>query len=254
MIVEAERDNFEVFRDCLSTPLIDRLAPRPATRRRLKGRENEIKPVVLDTGDDTSAAELSDFIKYIAEEIFTNLPTELRSLSYAAIQNDVPLVDRYATPLVGAQLDAVLEPLPNSVVESLTSYSLLADPSDLPNFLSPVLSIYIATTISPPPEYTPSLTASRPSGCEICAREQLPLTYHHLIPREIHAKAVKRGWHAEWELNKVAWLCRQCHSFCHKIATNEELAKELFSIELLLEREDVRKWAMWVGRVRWKAR
>ncbi|OQO12468.1 hypothetical protein B0A48_03110 [Cryoendolithus antarcticus] len=240
MIVESERDNFEVFRDCLSTPLIDTLAPRPAPRRRARGRKNEIKPVVQDTGGDTSAAELSDFIEYIAEEIFTSLPPELRSLSYAAIKDDATLVQRYATPFVGAQLDAVLGPLPASIVESLTSYSLLADVSDLPKLLSPVLSAYITTTTSPPPEYTPSLTASRPSECEICAREQLPLTYHHLIPREMHAKAVKRGWHAEWELNKVAWICRQCHSFLHKIASNEELAKELFSVELLLEREDVR--------------
>ena len=40
----------------------------------------------------------------------------------------------------------------------------------------------------------------------------------------------------------------------HKIASNEELAKELFSVELLMEREDVVKWAAWVGKVRWKAR
>lgn len=79
-------------------------------------------------------------------------------------------------------------------------------------------------------------------------------TYHHLIPRQMHAKAVKRGWHKEWELNKVAWLCRACHSYVHKIATNEELARELYSIELLTEREDVQKWANWVGRVRWKSR
>lgn len=70
----------------------------------------------------------------------------------------------------------------------------------------------------------------------------------------MHAKAVKRGWHGEWELGKVAWLCRACHSFVHKIAGNEELAREYYSVELLLEREDVVKWAGWVGKVRWKAK
>jgi hypothetical protein len=40
----------------------------------------------------------------------------------------------------------------------------------------------------------------------------------------------------------------------HKIASNEELARDFSSIERLLEREDVVKWAAWVGRVRWKAR
>lgn len=113
---------------------------------------------------------------------------------------------------------------------------------------------YVEIVLAVPPEHTPALTASRPDGCEICQREHLPLTYHHLIPRQMHAKAVKRGWHREWELNKVAWLCRACHSFVHKIASNEELAKDLYDVDLLLEREDVQKWASWVSRVRWKAR
>lgn len=52
----------------------------------------------------------------------------------------------------------------------------------------------------------------------------------------------------------MAWLCRACHSFVHRIASNEELARELFSVEALMEREDVVKWAQWVGKVRWKAR
>ena len=80
------------------------------------------------------------------------------------------------------------------------------------------------------------------------------MTYHHLIPRQMHAKAVKRGWAKEWELQKVAWLCRACHSFVHRIASNEELARDWRSVEDLMEREDVQAWAKWVGKVRWKAR
>jgi hypothetical protein len=151
-------------------------------------------------------------------------------------------------------LEALIKPLPLSVSDSLTSYHLIKDPSDLDRILELILNSYISTTTSVPPEHTPSLAASRPDGCEICDREQLPLTYHHLIPRQMHAKAVKRGWHADWELAKVAWLCRACHSFVHKIASNEELAKELFSVELLMEREDVAKWAAWVGKIRWKSK
>jgi hypothetical protein len=52
----------------------------------------------------------------------------------------------------------------------------------------------------------------------------------------------------------VAWLCRACHSFVHGLASNEELAREWWSVENLLGREDVRRWAGWVGGVRWKAR
>lgn len=152
---------------------------------------------------------------------------------------------------------------------------MLDDAADLDRFLDPVLGGFVGTATAAPPEYTPAVTASRPAGCEICGREQLPLTYHHLIPRQVHAKAVKRGWHKEWELNKggllctflyeycskmtdecfqVAWLCRACHSCVHHVASNEELARDYYDLEKLLAREDVQRFAQWVGRVRWKAR
>jgi hypothetical protein len=40
----------------------------------------------------------------------------------------------------------------------------------------------------------------------------------------------------------------------HNTATNEELAKEYYTVDRLLEREDVKKWREWVGGVRWKKR
>ena len=192
--------------------------------------------------------------QFLAKEIFTSLPTDLRALSYATVQDDLSLKDKYDVPLDTALLDNIISHLPPTTADSLLTYGLISDATDLDRFLEPVLESYITTTTSPPPEYTPADTATRPDGCEICGREHLPLTYHHLIPRQMHAKAVKRGWHKEWELNKVAWLCRACHSFVHKIESNEALAREWFSVEALLEREDVQKWASWVGRIRWKAR
>lgn len=203
--------------------------------------------------------------------MFTSLPPELRTLSYSVVQEDTAIAVKYETPLDTAVLEAISKPLPLSIPDSLTSYGLIKEASDLDRFLDHVLTAYCTTASAAPPEYTPSIAASRPSECEICGREHLPLTYHHLIPREAHAKAVKRkwihgpspastrhvltyigGWHPEWALNKVAWLCRACHSYVHRIASNEELAKELYSIDLLLEREDVQKWAVWVSKVRWK--
>ena len=183
------------------------------------------------------------------------MPPELRSLSFSNIKDDPALADKYALPLDTDLLQHVVELLPPTVSDSLTTYGLIqSDASDIDRFMEPILESYITTSVSPPPEFTPSITATRPDGCEICDREQLPLTYHHLIPRQMHDKAVKRGWHKEWELNKVAWLCRACHSFLHRIASNEELARDLFSVEALMEREDVQKWAQWVGRVPWKSR
>ncbi|CZT23355.1 related to 2-haloalkanoic acid dehalogenase [Ramularia collo-cygni] len=260
MISEQEAANFDVFRDCLSTSIIQRLAPdgggKGSTKKKVKGRKNEIKPVVrsIEGEVENDAAELGDFVEYLAEEIFLSLPSDLRTLSYSAIQDDADLGTTYSVPMDTMLLERFVEALPLTVADSLTSYNLIVSPSDLDRFLEPAFSTYITSTTSVPPEHTPSLAASRPEGCEICEREHLPLTYHHLIPRAVHTKAVKRGWHREWELNKVAWLCRACHSFVHKIESNEVLAKDYYSVELLIEREDVQKWAGWVGRIRWKAR
>lgn len=170
------------------------------------------------------------------------------------MQDDGDLATKYSLPLDTATMEDLVRPLPLTITDSLRSYGLIADDTETERFLEAIFSAYIATTTSPPAEYTPEVSATRPDGCEICQREHVPLTYHHLIPRQMHAKAVKRGWHREWQLNKVAWLCRACHSYVHKIATNEELAREWYSVELLTERDDVQKWAHWVGRVRWKAR
>jgi hypothetical protein len=65
MIASDEVSNFELFRDCLSTVVIERLAPATTKpKKRVKGRKNEIKPVVRTTKEqdgETDAAELSEF-------------------------------------------------------------------------------------------------------------------------------------------------------------------------------------------------
>lgn len=71
MIPASEQDNFEVFRDCLSTAVIDRLAPSVVKKKRVKGRKNEIKPVAKvangETDGEADAVELSDFTEVRAQ-------------------------------------------------------------------------------------------------------------------------------------------------------------------------------------------
>lgn len=65
MIPIDEHNNYDTFRDCLSTVVIERLAPANAKpKKRVKGRKNEIKPVVQIAkreDGETDANELSDF-------------------------------------------------------------------------------------------------------------------------------------------------------------------------------------------------
>ncbi|KAK3942043.1 hypothetical protein QBC46DRAFT_381040 [Diplogelasinospora grovesii] len=76
---------------------------------------------------------------------------------------------------------------------------------------------------------------------------------HHLIPRMVHAKSRKRGGGiAQMKLQNVAWLCRACHSFVHHFANHEDLARKYYTADLLLEQKEIRDFAGWVGRLRWK--
>ncbi|KAF4267584.1 hypothetical protein CNMCM8714_003184 [Aspergillus fumigatus] len=263
----SEGSNYEVFRECLSSAIVQRSdngrPNRVAKRKALKTKRSTRKPATDGAGADTRASdssslpsrvnpeELAEFIDFLASETFPSLPADLQTLSYSSIQHDPVLADKYAaSPLPRSLLESTTATIPVAVSESLSVYGLVPDPSDVPDFFSPVLSEYVASVTAPPPVWA----TTRTDACEICERHWIPLSYHHLIPRGVHAKVLKKGWHEEWMLNSVAWLCRACHSFVHRMASNEELAREYYTVERIMEREDVQDWAKWVGRVRWKAR
>lgn len=181
------------------------------------------------------------------------LPPELRTLDHYTWSKSPTIQEKWSLPLTAHFLrDDVLSNFSPSIAESLLAYGLLNPVYTLDLLLLPVLTSYISFISTPPP--VPSATRSQADGCEICERDWVPLTYHHLIPRAVHAKVLKRGWHREDQLNNVAWLCRACHSFVHGCQTNEELAREWYTVDLLLEREDVMAFAKWVAKVRWKAK
>lgn len=175
----------------------------------------------------------------------------MQRLSYATIKNDEALAAKYDDGNSAQILQHCVQAMPASIGDSLVAYHLISDAEEIPNFMAPIVEGYVESCTAAPPPHDPAKKATQ---CEVCDRDWVPLTYHHLIPRQVHAKVLKRGWHEEWQLNSVAWLCRACHSFIHRITSNEELAKEWWSMERILQREDVQSWAAWVGRVRWKSR
>ena len=140
--------------------------------------------------------------------------------------------------------------MPVSVSESLVVYGLISEQSDYSTSLKSILCDYLYS-VTAKPRVT---VQDKATACEICDRDWIPLTDHHLIPRSVHAKVLKRGWHEEWTLNNLAQICGACHKYVHRIASNEELAKEWYTVEKLLDREDVQDWAKWVGKLRWKGR
>ncbi|MEM1403500.1 MAG: HNH endonuclease [Pseudomonadota bacterium] len=83
--------------------------------------------------------------------------------------------------------------------------------------------------------------------CETCGRD-VPLTFHHLIPRKMHRRAHFRRNFSKEDLNEGVYLCRRCHTGIHKTYDEMTLAKEFNSINTLLEDEALARHFQWVAR------
>ncbi|KAA8644761.1 hypothetical protein EYZ11_002181 [Aspergillus tanneri] len=257
---ESADSNYSIFRECLSSAIVEksnvhrptktpkRKAHKSVGRRNVKEDDLELSQQIstIPLPVRTDPEELADFTDFLASEIFTSLPRDLQTISYSLVQHTPTLSDRYTSSV---PTQTLLDTLPVSVADSLSVYGLIPDVSDVPDFLARVITEYVVGVTKPPPMWA----TTRSSACEICERDWIPLSYHHLIPRGVHAKVLKKGWHDKWMLNSVAWLCRACHSFVHRMASNEELAREWYTVDRIMEREDAQDWAKWVSRVRWKA-
>ncbi|KXN84097.1 hypothetical protein AN958_00455 [Leucoagaricus sp. SymC.cos] len=123
--------------------------------------------------DTSDASELDDFVDFVAEESWTSLPPSLQSATYQS-RETVPQIDDVGFDDMQMILSSFYERLRKHIV-----------------------------TCAVPPVWS----STRTNACEICDGE-IPLTYHHLIPKSTHEKVLKRGWHDVSMLNSVAWLCR----------------------------------------------
>ncbi|KIL66599.1 hypothetical protein M378DRAFT_160599 [Amanita muscaria Koide BX008] len=192
-------------------------------------------------GGSDENSDLDEFSLYLSSESWPILPSSLQNATYES-RSSVP--DPDALPLTS---------LPNSFIDTLMAYGITSDVDESILFLRRVLVHYIDEACAAPPVWS----STRTTECEICERE-VPVTYHHLIPRSTHAKVLKRRWHPESMLNSVAWLCRQCHSVVHRVTTNEDLAQNFYTVELLLQREDIQRWRKYASKqrfgIRWSSR
>ncbi|KAF0689510.1 Aste57867_19067 [Aphanomyces stellatus] len=82
--------------------------------------------------------------------------------------------------------------------------------------------------------------ASVNDGCEMCERP-VRLTEHHLIPRQMHAKYLQRGYTRDF-LNRCITICRACHSAIHSAEDNRTLAAEFNTLEKLLAHARIAKY------------
>ncbi|KAJ1324141.1 5-methylcytosine-specific restriction enzyme A [Microdochium nivale] len=292
MINENQHQNYDIFRDCFSTILIERITRQDnSLKNKRRGRKTKAAPpkekpdrAALEKPKDPdglgSPEELADFVDFTTEQTFEYLPAELKTVQHYEWVKDDEMQARYQLPLTSADVADLMPVLDPAIEESLAAYGIVErldddhninntptattatknkhkparNPQGLLEVLAPVLSAFITAISTPPPAPISTKQAAQEAGCEMCGRDWVPLTYHHLIPRFVHDKVVRRGWHREEDLQSVAWLCGACHRFVHRFAGHEELARHYYTVELLMQEESIVRWADWVGRLRWKGR
>ena len=89
-------------------------------------------------------------------------------------------------------------------------------------------------------------------ACQLCQRI-MPLTDHHLIPRDVQKKYLKRGLMQEADRSRVLKCCRQCHNAIHRLFDHEVLAERLNTLEALLEEEKVQSWVAFASKQKARA-
>ncbi|WP_096155201.1 MULTISPECIES: hypothetical protein [Bacillus] len=71
--------------------------------------------------------------------------------------------------------------------------------------------------------------------CELCRREHVEITVHHLTPKEMDGTFLP-----------TTNLCIPCHKQIHALYPNEELAVRLNTIALLRKDEKISKFLRWI--------
>ncbi|MEW9797699.1 hypothetical protein [Alteromonas sp. CYL-A6] len=83
-----------------------------------------------------------------------------------------------------------------------------------------------------------------------CCRRKARLTFHHLIPKQMHRRRFFRKTLTRDERNEGIAICRQCHDGIHRFYSPMELAKSLNTLEKLLADEQLAGYFHWVSKQR----
>ena len=82
--------------------------------------------------------------------------------------------------------------------------------------------------------------------CGLCGRE-LPLTFHHLIPRSQHRRTWCKKRYTKAERDQGVDLCRDCHGAVHRFESESSLARNFCTVPALLDHPEIGKFVRWVA-------
>jgi hypothetical protein len=82
--------------------------------------------------------------------------------------------------------------------------------------------------------------------CQLCERE-LRLTFHHLIPRTLHANRWFKKTFTREQMSAGLDLCADCHSALHTFVPEKQLGREHNTREKLLAHPEIGRFVAWVS-------
>jgi len=85
--------------------------------------------------------------------------------------------------------------------------------------------------------------------CLMCERKML-LTFHHVIPKEVHEWYKKHHGMTKNQLHQGIMICRSCHSALHSFEDNKTLAEKYSTLEAILSHPKVQKWLPYIRKRR----
>ena len=88
---------------------------------------------------------------------------------------------------------------------------------------------------------------SRRGTCPFCGRE-LPLTFHHLIPKKLHRRTRFRKQYSREQLNRGIDVCRQCHDGIHDRYDEMRLYRDFSDPHSLVADPELARYFDWVSR------
>lgn len=82
--------------------------------------------------------------------------------------------------------------------------------------------------------------------CATCGRD-MPLTFHHLVPRSQHRRTWCRRRFDKEARQAGIDVCQDCHSAFHRFVSEAQLAREHHTVDALLAHPEIGRFVRWVA-------
>ena len=84
--------------------------------------------------------------------------------------------------------------------------------------------------------------------CELCGRDAVRVTRHHLIPRtRHHNKHTQRMFSREDMTSRILLVCHPCHKQIHAVFNEKDLEREFNTREKLLAHFEIQRFIDWIA-------